>query len=251
VDIRRPFSRIVTEFLGDFLAFDARIWRTLVPLFFRPGALTRDYLAGRRASYVPPLKLYVFAGFAFFAVMAVTGGGQIRFIAVGPSERVETRSDSLETEDGGEGGGWFAEEIELAVRDPDRYQAAVVGALGYAHVLLLPLLALLLKLFWRRRYYAEHLVFSAHFHTFVLLTGALVVAGYALSGGSNPEGLAAKGTMGAWMLASAAYLFVALRRIYGGRWWAIPLKFVLLGFLYLLLLTLVVGGVAVLSVITL
>ncbi len=47
------------DLLGDFIDWDARIWRTLRPLAFSPGKLTQDYLRGRRASYTPPFRMYV------------------------------------------------------------------------------------------------------------------------------------------------------------------------------------------------
>ena len=60
------------DLLGDMLDWDARIWRTLRPLAFRPGKLTQDYLRGRRASYTPPFRMYVLLSVAFF-VVATTG----------------------------------------------------------------------------------------------------------------------------------------------------------------------------------
>jgi len=37
-----------------------------LPLFFRPGFLTKEYFAGRRVHYVPPLRLYLFVSIVFF-----------------------------------------------------------------------------------------------------------------------------------------------------------------------------------------
>ena len=38
---------------------DGRLWRTLPALFFSPGKLGRDYLEGRIARHVPPLRLFL------------------------------------------------------------------------------------------------------------------------------------------------------------------------------------------------
>lgn len=38
---------------------DSRLWRTLWLLFSRPGFLTREFFAGRRARYLPPFRLYL------------------------------------------------------------------------------------------------------------------------------------------------------------------------------------------------
>jgi len=59
------------DLLGDFIDWDARIWRTLRPLAFSPGKLTQDYLRGRRASYTPPFRMYVILSVAFFLVASL------------------------------------------------------------------------------------------------------------------------------------------------------------------------------------
>jgi hypothetical protein len=48
--------QLVREAFGDLFELDSRLWRTLLPLLFRPGKLTQDYLQGRRARYMPPLS---------------------------------------------------------------------------------------------------------------------------------------------------------------------------------------------------
>lgn len=48
---------------------DSRIFHTLLPLYFRPGFLTREYFAGRRVRYVTPFRLYFFLSvIAFFTI---------------------------------------------------------------------------------------------------------------------------------------------------------------------------------------
>lgn len=69
-NLMRFFPAMMREMLEDFLDFDSRFVRTLKPLLFRPGRLTRDYLDGKRFRYVPPLRLYIFSSIAFFFLMA-------------------------------------------------------------------------------------------------------------------------------------------------------------------------------------
>ena len=61
------------DLLGDITNFDSRLWRTMLPLAFRPGVLTQDYLRGRRASYTPPFRMYLILSVAFF-LLATLGG---------------------------------------------------------------------------------------------------------------------------------------------------------------------------------
>jgi hypothetical protein len=70
-NLMRFFPVLLRELLEDFMDFDSRFMRTLKPLLFRPGKLTRDYLDGRRFRYVPPLRLYIFSSLAFFFLAAL------------------------------------------------------------------------------------------------------------------------------------------------------------------------------------
>ncbi len=55
----RPLVELLGEALSSFISFDARLWRTLRILLLGPAKLTLEFLAGRRARYVHPLKLYL------------------------------------------------------------------------------------------------------------------------------------------------------------------------------------------------
>jgi len=75
----RFFPVLLRELLEDTLDFDSRFTRTLKPLLFKPGKLTRDYLDGKRFRYVPPLRLYIFSSIAFFFLAAFLAGDAIHF----------------------------------------------------------------------------------------------------------------------------------------------------------------------------
>ncbi len=48
---------------------DSRVFRSMFPLYFRPGYLTNEYFAGRRVRYVTPFRLFFFLCLtAFFAI---------------------------------------------------------------------------------------------------------------------------------------------------------------------------------------
>jgi len=59
---------LISDAFGDLLEIDSRLWRTLIPLLRRPGQLTRDYLEGRRARYMPPFRTYLVLSLIFFVV---------------------------------------------------------------------------------------------------------------------------------------------------------------------------------------
>lgn len=59
---------LISDAFGDLLELDSRLWQTLIPLMNRPGQLTRDYLQGRRARYMPPFRMYLVLSLLFFVV---------------------------------------------------------------------------------------------------------------------------------------------------------------------------------------
>jgi hypothetical protein len=62
---------VLRDLFGDLTDFDSRIWRTLRPLAFRPGALTEEYLRGRRTYYSPPFRMYLILSVAFFLLTSL------------------------------------------------------------------------------------------------------------------------------------------------------------------------------------
>ena len=64
------------DLLHGVLHFEGKIWRTLPMLVWRPGQLTREYIDGRRASYVSPIALFLFVIFLLFAVFSALGGAE-------------------------------------------------------------------------------------------------------------------------------------------------------------------------------
>lgn len=71
----RHLSEVFSD-LGDIIFnVDSRIFRSVFDLYFRPGYLTNEYIAGRRARYVSPFRLFFFLSIvAFFAMQTVFDG---------------------------------------------------------------------------------------------------------------------------------------------------------------------------------
>lgn len=65
----RPFWTLLEDTLGDLFSFDSRFFGTLVPLFFRPGFVTREFNQGRRAAFVPPFRQYLVISIIFFLLL--------------------------------------------------------------------------------------------------------------------------------------------------------------------------------------
>ena len=88
---------LVRDAFGDLFELDSRLWRTLVPLFARPGVLTRDYLEGRRARYMPPFRTYLVLSIIFFLVAFFDPRKDLQILF----EPVDSAETSATTEAGG------------------------------------------------------------------------------------------------------------------------------------------------------
>lgn len=62
---------LVKEASEILTSLESRLWRTLGILLFRPGRLTRDYLLGRRARYIPALRLFLGLSLLFFFLFSL------------------------------------------------------------------------------------------------------------------------------------------------------------------------------------
>ena len=72
-NINRPIWAMIAELFDDLFQLDSRLSRTLYALVFKPGRITVEYLAGRRAGYIPPVRLYLVISFLFFVILPFLG----------------------------------------------------------------------------------------------------------------------------------------------------------------------------------
>jgi hypothetical protein len=59
---------LVSHFFYDITHYDGKFLRTTVKLIARPGFLPKEYMSGRRAYYLHPIRMYVFTSAVFFLV---------------------------------------------------------------------------------------------------------------------------------------------------------------------------------------
>ena len=70
-DIKRFFLTLINDAFEDVFKLNSRAWKTLLSLLFKPGFLTTEYLKGRRASYIQPVRLYFFTSIIFFLLLSI------------------------------------------------------------------------------------------------------------------------------------------------------------------------------------
>ncbi len=224
-DFHRPLRSLAADFLDNVLSLDTKLLRTLGPLLFRPGRLTREYLAGRRASYVRPLKLYLLAALLSFGVLAIWPESAVK-VVVKDTQAEEKADDVVSPPPFGMEGLDF----EKALADPQRFAQSFTANLPRAFFLFLPVFALLLKLLYLKRgiLYLDHLVFALYFHAFAFLVMAAAIP---INETGIPRGAAAAIGITAWIWIFV-YLFLALRTVYRDSRLTAVLRFAALILLY-------------------
>ncbi|MEO7394061.1 MAG: DUF3667 domain-containing protein, partial [Chitinophagaceae bacterium] len=63
---KETFWHMVTHFFYDITHFDGSFFSTVHHLILKPGFLSQQYMIGRRACYVHPIRMYVFSSAIFF-----------------------------------------------------------------------------------------------------------------------------------------------------------------------------------------
>ncbi|GAB3510355.1 DUF3667 domain-containing protein [Pseudoxanthomonas daejeonensis] len=325
----RSFTHAVEEVFESFWHLDGRIFRTMRRLL-SPGALARDYLAGMRAPYVAPMRLFVILcvltffvgrlvdfGDAFAPTIDVENAGmnealsqatsiaevekirdstianleqaraelpatlaparagfdhgigtirrqadrRIRELGGTPAARADVLpSDALVISTDAPPGTWLehqASRLEQGWRgflqNPAPFKAAFMGSVPTVLFMLVPIFALLLKLFYvgTGRMYLEHLVVALYSHAFLCVALLGQFALLALDHGLSPH-LAATGVVTGlisallwlWM---PAYLLLMQKRVYAQGWLLTTLKFMVLGSAYATMLFFTAVALALVS----
>jgi hypothetical protein len=213
-----PVRQFAKEFAQELLDVDNRVLRSLRHLVFSPGFLTRAYIEGRRAPWLPPLKLYLLTSVTAFAVLAFAGDDAGLKIAL--------------TE-----GPVAAQAAAAAIEDA---RAVWVPRVVFV---LVPFFAWLVALLRRKsgRNYPSHFVFALHVHAAFFAMRAVVTAGaLALPPALKPV---ANGLLQLYLI---GYLFLAFRTAYGDSRGRAALDTALVGVVYMLVL-MVLAGLVVLG----
>jgi len=69
VEVKESFFQLLRHFVEDLTHFDGKLWKTVKLLLFKPGSLTKLYVEGKRASYIHPIRMYIFVSAVFFLFM--------------------------------------------------------------------------------------------------------------------------------------------------------------------------------------
>lgn len=218
----------------EFSGWDGRFVRTFRTLL-HPGALTIDVMEGRRARYVSPLRLYLVASVFYFLVAAAIPNlrppaavqlpGAKRTIDLTRPVSAEDRALAQQQLDRAP---WWARALmQPMLDDPARQRTRFLQTFPRALFALVPLFAAIVGLFYRRRPYSQHLIFSLHLSSAIFIVLALAHLANLSRSLAVLSGVATLA-----MAAVVVYALAAFRRVYREQWRFVVLKGAAIGIIY-------------------
>ena len=264
----RFFWSLVSEAFENIFSFDSRTARTLFALFLRPGFLATEYVAGRRARYIQPLRLYLIASILFFLFLSAqnlfSAQSPVTFMSDGAGVEVSTQDSEQQAEQNAEKDAAYVEAdstlnnihaniqlpgltaeqntklgnkleaqtrkaVELAKEDPRDLISMLLDIAPPVLFVLLPIFALILKL----AYLGSGLYYTQHLilavHNHSFIFLALLLEGL-LTPVEQSIGTEIPSTvLSIWI---PIYMYMSLLRVYGQGYFITLLKFTGLGLIY-------------------
>lgn len=238
-----PSTReLAIDAFWELSGWDGRFASTVRALVRHPGMLTREFLEGRRARYISPLRLYLLASLAYFLVSAaapdvkLASGKTLRTGLYVSSTTADTTPASRPERVSGEASRALESQSPLtaaekdsalkdiakapkylqpflrrAVEDPMGIKRGMLTAMPRMLFALLPVFAAIIAIVYRKRKYPEHLYFAIHLHAFIFM--ALALSPLARFAQSPAIAIATQSLV---FVAIPVYATLAFRRVYGG-----------------------------------
>jgi hypothetical protein len=202
---KESFHYLFTHFFEDLTHYDSSFWKTIKHLLFNPAKLTKEYLAGKRQTYVPPVKLYIFISFVTFfllSVLPVFHDEDEAIVKVPNTEKQQTINDKKFSDVVGMGdiksvaaldsiqnklpeakkfkgaGYWIMKKLATINEHNTmeefmaKFTKSIYQNLPKVIFMYLPIFAFILWLFHNKKrwYYYEHGVYTFHYFSMLLLS---------------------------------------------------------------------------------
>lgn len=204
---------LFADLIGNYLSFDARFFKTIIPLVFKPGFVAKAFISGKRNTYLHPGKIYLFISVLFFFFLSIKTSSFRSDINdsvyEGLSENIliadTLQSDSLQqidstyevNSDSVPKTSYLSTNDHKRFLNSEHYMVRKIGKIldkkgqnifdlfygmiSIAIFLLVPVYALFLKiLFYKHNTYTEQLVFSLYVFTFGYILSSVYLSLYSI-----------------------------------------------------------------------
>ena len=256
------FKHLIGESFMDYFHFDSKFFRTILPLLYKPGWLTLEYMKGRRKSFVEPFKLFLVISVIYFLLLPFSKDSEAEKSKpmqstsnIQPDKKpdynvhlngfslTKAGRDSVRDEVDSIGVNRFIQNhyakesfwtkvfikqaLKIMLSTGQSFITVLEHTASKLIFLFIPVFAALLKLFYirRKRLYFEHLIFSLHVHAFIFLIFILNL----LIGLIFPINILFS------ILIILVYGFIALKKYYGQAFGKTITKMLLISFSYLII----------------
>ncbi len=213
--VRRFVGRVLTEFID---LESNKVFKTVRVMILKPGLLAQEYLSGRRATYIGPVKLYL----TFSAIYFLFAWGALGDIRGGGAERAARNPRTIATA--------RQRGVDPRALADKAYEKAEKWASGFRFFsVLISGLFLSLLYIGLKKYYVEHLIFSLYYYSFDFFCKSLFALFFivvAAVGWRLPGRF-----LDTFYVVGFVYILFALRRVYQQSWKMTLLKSVVLYFL--------------------
>ena len=92
IEPKEKTSHLVRHFFEDITHYDSKFFITIRRLLFSPGFLTKEHLAGKRARYLNPVRMYVFISSVFFLVLYLNKSDDKRKNDAGGDQAIQKKA---------------------------------------------------------------------------------------------------------------------------------------------------------------
>lgn len=187
-----------------------RLVRTFLALVFHPGQLTREHLAGGRIRYIPPFTLVLNVIALFFLLSIVTQFRVQSFV-----QRDSTQHLANVVQKRAEAAGLsrevFLERVERRFQGMYTLCVATISLVGYT---------LLFKLVFRKDWsgWRGPFTFALHYLAFIFIALPAIMIAVHFASGAVPKLALQIVAMTTSAGVALAWLTLAIRRLFAGRW---------------------------------
>jgi hypothetical protein len=249
IDTRKTFYQLFVHFFEDLTHYENAFWKTIKNLILKPATLTKEYLSGKRLSYLAPVRLYIFISLITFFLISVFSSKDFGIKTVVKSE---SKTASQEIKESGNSifgyqsikeldsiqkyGSkteklpsfqlWGTKKVLLVFENNTKEGIIKKFIASFTHnfpkllFINLPIFALFLWILHNKKrwYYFDHGIFTLHYFSFLLLTVLILFLSNKIFSLYNESGFInfISGMINflgfSWMI---YYIFPAHHRFYG------------------------------------
>ena len=175
-DMNLSFFSFIKEFTGNLFSLDSKIFLTLNYLIAKPGYLSTEYVVGKRMTFTLPSRLYLFTSIFVIALFSLIQQDSTRYMKFS----TEPIGFFIAEHEDGSGAkyrvGGYGGQPHFTWEKINSFpiKINILSFLSKGFMILFPIFALLLKCFYWKRLYINHLILVLHNHSFLLIIIAIL-----------------------------------------------------------------------------